>query len=314
MSKFHSFKSFIRVLSRDKLVEDGLLNLLGIQIPRIVTARFLYRIKLFKIQPELKEKVRDLRSNGLLVWQDFLPADEFEALSAELSRLLVKENQWPSNREDLFQSHPLKQFGPSTLPETYKFFSNATLRQILEAAEKRVLAKLHTKAAIQLIKYGPGNDPQTKLHSDTWFNTHKIWFYLDDVEIKDGPLIYVKKSHRLTLTQLVYVYRSCRRNDRRQGSRSISEAELARQALRETAITCPRNTLVIANTYGYHRRLPRSAGGKRLSLHVALRDNPFVVYGLGKRLADQLRKLAGVRLTETSPAKPKPSSRRLKDV
>ena len=38
------------------------------------------------------------------------------------------------------------------------------------------------------------------------------------------------------------------------------------------------NTLVIADTHGFHRRLMGEAGEKRLSLHASLRGNPFAIW------------------------------------
>jgi hypothetical protein len=36
-----------------------------------------------------------------------------------------------------------------------------------------------------------GQDPQTELHSDIYFTSHKAWFYLTDVTLASGPLLGV---------------------------------------------------------------------------------------------------------------------------
>ena len=143
------------------------------------------------------------------------------------------------------------------LPYTYKFLTEPRLHAILEAAEKRPLGYLAGHRVLERLIQGPvgepEDDPETELHNDTYFSNHKAWLYLNDVEMENGPFVYVKRSHRLSPTQLYYVYReSCTRN---QGARRVARDELERLGLQETIVTCPKNTLVIANVFGFHRRL-----------------------------------------------------------
>ena len=91
--------------------------------------------------------------------------------------------------------------------------------------------------------------------------------------LESGPLVFVKRSHLLSAGALRNVYReSCASNT---GSRRISPQELQDLHLEETVMTCPANTLAIANTFGYHRRLRRAPGHTRFAVHVSLRGNPF---------------------------------------
>ncbi len=111
------------------------------------------------------------------------------------------------------------------------------------------------------------------MHSDIFFNTHKAWLYLRDVDTEIGPLVFVKGSHRLSLGQLGYLYQES--VSRAKGSRRITPDELERLGLEETVLVCKANTLVIANTCGYHRRLRGEPGRERLALHWSVRLNPF---------------------------------------
>jgi hypothetical protein len=56
--------------------------------------------------------------------------------------------------------------------------------------------------------------------------------------------------------------------------------------LPETIVTCPRNTLVVANVCGYHRRLQGQAGRQRQALALSLRGHPFLAHALRARLAE----------------------------
>jgi hypothetical protein len=61
------------------------------------------------------------------------------------------------------------------------------------------------------------------------------------------------------------------------GSPRIAEAELADVGLPPpTALTAKANTLVIANTHGFHRRGDAPAGSSRLEIYASSRTNPFL--------------------------------------
>lgn len=279
-------KKIGRIFSPDKLVDSRTLNLAGIQIPRILIARLLARVQNRSFSDDIREKVEDLRHDGIIVWTDFLPEAEFQKLTEEIRTQLpdFSESASSSSAYPEYWNSGMAGFSASRLPQVNKFFENSKLLSTLEVAANRPLNNLAQYTSIQLLFHEPYGSSQTTLHSDIWFSAYKVWFFLDDVKTEDGPFVYVKGSHRLTATQLSYVYRSCRKKNA-EGSRLISSEELTRQGLEETAITCSRNTLVIANTSGYHRRLPRDPGARRLSLHMSLRFHPFIPYHLKVQLS-----------------------------
>ena len=46
-------------------------------------------------------------------------------------------------------------------------------------------------ACLEHLIQGPAHesvDPESELHSDIFFTTHKVWFYLSDVRLESGPL------------------------------------------------------------------------------------------------------------------------------
>jgi hypothetical protein len=289
MNSFSTGGKRARIFSSDRLIDSELLNRLGIQIFRILAARLLYNVREVTVDQEVRDRVDELLSEGILVWSNFLPAEEFAALQEEILGIVAERDERLTTKvygSTISETRSLGSFPPILIPQTHKFLADRRLHEVLEGVEKRTLDG-PGKHSIQLLKYEPGNhlaDTQTRLHSDTWFNTHKLWFYLNDVKSEDAPFVYVKRSHRLSLAQLSCVYKSSR-YDSSSDSRLISSEEIARQGLKETIVTCPKNTLVIANTCGYHRRLSGEPGGRRLSLHSVLRANPFAAYSLRARLS-----------------------------
>lgn len=162
---------------------------------------------------------------------------------------------------------------------------------------------------------GPA-DPQTALHADTFHPTVKAWLFLTDVAADAGPFTYVPGSHRLTPERLDWERRmslaapSSRDADTRQGSFRIEPGELAALGLSEPRIfAVPANTLIVADTFGFHARGPSAGRSVRVEIWAYGRRSPFVPWPgfdwwsgaalarrslLGWRLGDMLER-AGVK-------------------
>jgi hypothetical protein len=127
------------------------------------------------------------------------------------------------------------------------------------------------------------SDPQSEMHQDTFHPTVKAWLFLTDVEEEDGPFTYVPGSHRLTLPRLAW---------ERRMSIEMSEANgrLTRRGsfrpdahdLQAMALPPPRkfvvraNTLVVADTYGFHARGESMRPSMRVEMFASGRRNPFL--------------------------------------
>ncbi|MCR0981984.1 phytanoyl-CoA dioxygenase family protein [Roseomonas populi] len=126
------------------------------------------------------------------------------------------------------------------------------------------------------------DDPQTELHSDTFYPSMKAWLYLHDVPVEDGPFVYVPGSHRATPRRLWWERASSLswregNGHHRRGSLRIS-GEMLRRLGYGPPVTyaVPANTLVVADTYGFHARGPSSRPSTRVALWAQQRRNPFL--------------------------------------
>jgi hypothetical protein len=286
-----------RLFSRDKVIDSTLLNLMGAQVFRALLARLAYKIRHPLVPDAVADRVAELHRDGIVVLRDFLPAEQFERVRAECAWLDTQPDQI-----ETFQHGPttleavaIRNFPERALPSVYGFYNDPRLHGIFTAAEQRPV-NLTEAGERESLTHGEAAetsgkvDPQTELHSDIFFNTHKAWLYLDDVCIEDGPLAYVKGSHRLTLARLGFVYRdSWKRRPESDPSRRISPQEQRRCRADETVVTCPRNTLVVVNTCGYHRRLQGRPGRRRYALHMSIRGNPFAPHALRSKIARHAR-------------------------
>ncbi|WP_418316698.1 phytanoyl-CoA dioxygenase family protein [Piscinibacter sakaiensis] len=125
-------------------------------------------------------------------------------------------------------------------------------------------------------------DPQTRLHADTFHPTMKAWFFLTDVAADEGAFCYVPGSHRLSAERLAWEERlSLQARDHAdrltaRGSFRIDESELPALGLpppRRFAV--PANTLVVADTFGFHARGPSERPSVRIELWAYDRRNPY---------------------------------------
>jgi hypothetical protein len=126
-------------------------------------------------------------------------------------------------------------------------------------------------------------DPQTNFHSDTFHPSMKAWLFLTDVEERDGPFAYVPGSHRATPERLAWERKmsltaasSADRMSSR-GSLRIAASELSSLGLPPPrSFPVPANTLVVADTYGFHARMPASHPSTRIELWAYGRRSPFL--------------------------------------
>ena len=126
-------------------------------------------------------------------------------------------------------------------------------------------------------------DPQTALHADTFHPTVKAWLFLTDVAADAGPFTYVPGSHRLTSERLAWERRmslAARHSsdpEIRQGSFRIAPGELAALGLSEArAFAVPANTLIVADTFGFHARGPSAGRSIRVEIWAYGRRSPFI--------------------------------------
>lgn len=126
-------------------------------------------------------------------------------------------------------------------------------------------------------------DPQTDLHLDTFHPTVKAFYFLTDVAEDEGPFVYVPGSHRLTPGRLKWEYEqsiSAAASDDRlasRGSLRATVAEIERMGFgAPKAFAVPANTLVVADTVGFHARGFSARPTVRVEIWTYGRRNPFL--------------------------------------
>ena len=146
---------------------------------------------------------------------------------------------------------------------------------------------------IQRLQNSPdNNDVQKVMHMDTFFITVKFWFFPEDVTLDDGPFRYVAKSNILTDKRKEWMRQQWtdiidgkidprRTYGHAEGSLRIFDEELIEMGFdpKATAHPVKANTLVIANTFGFHSRGEVSNTVIRQAIHGSIRlSQPFEIF------------------------------------
>lgn len=228
------------------------------------------------------EHAEAYRRDGYVICPNVLPPDAFERLKHE-----VVDNAFSA--QEMLQGHTVTRFTPITrkmlheLPEFGALVTGELFQGLLRYVgswNADPITFIHTVFAEP--DRGP-RDPQTVFHSDTFQPTAKCWYFLSDVEEDGGPFTYVPGSHRMTPERLAWEREKAiaasdgNRSMHSLGSFRISDEELAGLGYREPVkVAVPANTLVVADTHGFHARGTSLKPTVRLGIYGSLRRNPFV--------------------------------------
>ena len=249
-----------------------------------------------------------LARDGFVAVPDLLPAPAFEVLRDEvMGRLARAEADHPppdaagsgfgTKRPfpggfDRYDGGTLNRFLdiPHARAAPFDAFTRSpTVDRLCRAANGGGLDP--AKLQIYLTRNGDetvNGDLQKVLHKDTFHSSLKFWFFLTDVGTRNGPFTYVPGSHRMTPERLAWERTRARRASGLEpardphdlgGSFRVTEDELPALGLSApVALPVRANTLVLADTLGFHRRGDADPGTERVALYGWRRSWPFAFW------------------------------------
>jgi hypothetical protein len=280
-NSFRDYSSFSLkdVFSNKKVVENHLLNYAGAQVLRVLLSSACHAFRgMLQSWPKTNLTTM-LRKNGFILIPNFLSQTTFQQVKNEFfnstdigSYTPIKDGDTRVERYT-YSLDEWKRF-----PAVTKLLSDNLLVQTLEGAELKSIEI--GDVWFDTIYY---DDPQkvassqNQLHSDTFYTTHKVWFFIEPVNLEDGPLYFVPGTNQLSLKRLIFEYKkSIHFDELTDYSFRVEPKDRTFLGCIEKAITCPENTLVIANTRGFHRRGKAKGGHTRRQIHFCIRTNkPF---------------------------------------
>ncbi len=219
--------------------------------------------------------------DGILVKRDWLPPERFARLQAELLGLRAPAREHVQG-DALNRLIALPPEVTRPLPETRAVLASREWRGLLAyVAASRQPPLTFLQSIFAQHRQAPP-DPQVALHSDTFFPTMKAWLYLDDVGEAQGPFQYVAGSHRATPARQAWekarslAWREADAMSQR-GSLRVGLEELAGLGLGQPVRhAVPANTLVVADTHGFHARSQGQPGTVRIALWAQAESTPFL--------------------------------------
>jgi hypothetical protein len=264
------------------------LNRAGLHVWRLKVAHALTRWRRKRLAHLAPKALREqFDRDGFVVVPDVLPPAQFRDLQ---QALLHGEFDCRAQQQGdtITRRVPV---GPDLLerfPALARLLDDRRWRGLMAyvaSAQTRPLYYIQTIAGG--VAEGPG-DPQIHLHSDTFHASLKAWLFLTDVEEDGRPLTYVAGSHRLSPERIEWERRKSitvmESGDRlsQRGSFRIHPDELDALGLPEpTRFSVPANTLVVADTCGFHARADSDRPTVRVELWAYSRRNPFLPWTAG---------------------------------
>lgn len=128
------------------------------------------------------------------------------------------------------------------------------------------------------------NDIQKVMHQDTFFPCIKWWWFPEEHPDRDGTFNYARRSQQGNLKRLEYIYNESiniaeqkidesKTPSHIEGSLRISDTDLYTLGYQREPICTKRNTLVVANVFGFHARGQVGPGKKiyRDAVHGSIR-------------------------------------------
>lgn len=269
------------------ILGSALLNRLGLHVFRVVLSHGLYRFRLLLLTPLVPAEDRQqFLKHGYLVKKNFLPAEQFAALSNEVANYQgpIREIiEGDTKTQRLFLTGPTRQ----SLPECEKLVHTPALDRLLRyAGSKNRPPFYYIENTMQHSRESDQRDSQKDFHMDTFHPCGKAWLYLDEVSDRNGPYVYVPGSHRLSWKRLKWEYKeslaACADKHHGgarywDGSCRVTAEDLlvAMDYPPPLRMHVPANTLVLANVRGFHCRGDATEPSTRLTIWMQARDNPF---------------------------------------
>ena len=267
------------IYSNTKFIDNKPLNQDGLHIYRTILSNRIYLNR----KQTTNQNVTTFTQTGFLVIEDFLTKKEFD------------------NLENLFVTKikPRKTNNYITRVDGRQFLKrNISFEKLIKDCCK-INNFLFEQPRVEFWNLiHEENDPQGKFHSDTFQPTCKFWLFLEDIDETKGPFNYVPNSHLLSETRLKWDYENSTMNKDtdiwkkriqaggkpgsfRVHENSTTEEEeqtIKKMGFQAIPIVGKKNTLVVANTFGFHKRGTATAGTHRETLSIEYRPQAFCNY------------------------------------
>lgn len=274
-----SAKSFLD----NPLLGSRRLNRWGLHRQRVRLAAVLCRWRRGRLGRAVRADWREaFDRDGFVVIENVIAPERFAAL-----RQAILEYRGPAREmqqgDSITRRLAVDPAMLAAIPELRTLLARPDLVALFHYAASYRVTPLHYIQTIVTHCTDEVPDPQEALHADAFHSSMKAWLFLNPVAADAAPFRYVRGSHRLTPARLEWEYQRSLRDPRAvdrlsaRGSPRADEADLRAMGLPQgEALAVPGNTLVIADTMGFHARGTSSQPVERVEIWSYARRNPFL--------------------------------------
>jgi len=265
------------------IIGSPTLNRWGLHVGRVRLAAALAGSRRRRLRHLISDQDRTLfERDGFVLKRSFLPPDAFAALRRQVFGYHGRAREMLQG-DTITRRIALDPLALRAMPAVAALLANREWRGLM-----RYVGSFDSEPIgyIQTILSHVNDsvpDPQTALHADTFHPTVKAWLFLTDVAEDEGPFVYVPGSHRMTRERLAWEkdrsVRASKELDRlsSRGSLRVRREELSELGLPEPrTFAVPANTLVVADTSGFHARGLSARPSRRIEIWTYGRRNPFL--------------------------------------
>nr|WP_240511238.1 phytanoyl-CoA dioxygenase family protein [Novosphingobium panipatense] len=274
-----SAKSFLD----NPLLGSQRLNRLGLHRLRVRIAGALCDWRRRRLARKVRKDWREaFDRDGYVAIENVIPAEQFPKLR---EAILGYEGEAREMRQGDAITRRLA-IDPAmfrSIPELRRLLGRADLKALFHYVAGFRIEPLHYVQTIVTHDASNEADPQESLHADAFHSSLKSWLFLNPVPADEAPFTFVPGSHRLNKARLDWEYRRSLSDPRAidrlsaRGSPRVGESDLAEMGLPQPRpLAVAGNTLVVADTLGFHARGGSVRPIERVEIWSYSRRNPFL--------------------------------------
>ncbi len=265
------------------LIGSRRLNALGMHVGRVRLADAMTRWRRRRLAKRVRPEWREaFDRDGFVAIPDIVPPQEFAALREAVLGYVGPAREMRQG-DAITRRMAIDPAMLTAIPGLRRLLQRDDITALFHYVASYRITPLHYIQTIVSKVGGNEPDPQETLHADSFHSSLKAWLFFNPVSEADGPFTFVPGSHRFTPERLDWERERSLADPRAinrlsaRGSPRIADDQLPGLGLPPArGLAVPANTLVVADTVGFHRRGASQQPGERVELWSYARRNPFL--------------------------------------
>jgi hypothetical protein len=265
------------------------MNYACLQVLRILGRRLLFLLRPRSEHPDVAAELALIDRDGIIVIPNFFAKQEFEIIEQAFHRygnsihIRIQDNLNDTGVKWIHGLISDQDKDGRVIVEALA--KNDKILKIVSGVMRHKIKRMPA-VAYQQLEIIPGEidnrDRECILHADRHFPTVKAFLYMNDNTVENGAYVYCPSSQKLTWARLKHEYEYSVREARlrhgklsaipkgllERGRTIISPISKKAMRLQEKSIIGSKNTLVISNNMGFHRRGTILAGKTRKHIRL----------------------------------------------